>query len=58
MNYSADPLELEVERLLRSCAILPMLKGFCPLRDLILLYVRGEVSPGDPRKAASLLAPK
>lgn len=51
-------LELQVERLLRSCAILPMLKGFYPLRDLVLLYYRGEVTPDDPRKAASLLAPR
>lgn len=55
MNYSADPLELKAERLLRSCAILPLLKGFYPLRDLILLCVRGEVSPGDFRRAASIL---
>ena len=56
MNYSADPLELKVERLLRSCAIFPRLKGFYPLRDLILLYARGEVSPDDPpRMAASIL---
>ena len=59
MNYSADPLELKVERLLRSCAIFPRLKGFYPLRDLILLYVRGEVSPDDPpRIASSILTPR
>lgn len=59
MNYSADPLERRVERLLRSCAILPLLKGFYPLRDLILLYVRGEVSPDDPpRIASSILTPR
>lgn len=56
MNYPADPLELQVERLLRSCAILPMLKGFYPLRDLTLLYVRGEVPADVPtRKAAAAL---
>lgn len=58
MNYPADPLELKVERLLRSCAILPMLKGFYPLRDLVLLYCRGEAAPGNTRKTSSILTPK
>lgn len=58
MNYDALSLELKVERLLRSCAILPILKGFYPLRDLILLYHSGEVTPDAPRKAAATLNPR
>lgn len=51
-----DKIELQVERLLRACAITSLLKGFYPLRDLVLLYYRGEISPQRPRAAARALA--
>lgn len=50
-----EVLELKIERFLRSCAILPMLKGFYPLRDLSLLYCQGEVTADHPRRAAEIL---
>lgn len=55
---NVDSITPRVERLLFSCAILPMLKGFLPLRDLIVLYYRGEVTPEYPRKAAAVLNPR
>ena len=50
-------LEQQAERLLRSCAITFMLKGFYPLRDLIILYYQGKISVKCPRKSSSILAP-
>lgn len=57
MNQDHD--ELLVEHLLRACAITPVLKGFYPLRDLILMYNRGEIPAGQEKKmAVAVLLPR
>ena len=50
-----NTLEADVEALLYSCAITKRCKGFYPLRDMILMLLRGEIPLEEPTRAVLTL---